>query len=96
MQHPENPWRPSALLALALATPAVLADGSFEPKIDAGGALDGAASLQAVDLDGDGDLDLAVAEELGDRVSVLLQTAPGVFGAPDRGVAIAALQATGG
>ena len=71
-----------AILLAALITPAVLADGAFEPKIDASGASDGASSIQAVDVDGDGDLDLAVAEEFGDRVAILFQTSPGLFGAP--------------
>ncbi|MDF1801067.1 MAG: VCBS repeat-containing protein [Planctomycetota bacterium] len=71
-----------ALVLSALVVPAALADGAFEPKIDASGVSDGASSVQAVDVDGDGDLDLAVAEEFGNRVSILFQTSPGVFSAP--------------
>ena len=58
-------------------------NGTFAPKVDyhVSVSTTGAASVVALDLNGDGLLDLAVAcsSPFGDRVSVLLNTGNGTF-----------------
>jgi len=53
-------------------------DGTFQAAVNYG-AGDGASSVFAVDLDGDGDNDLAVANWYSDNVSVLLNNGDGTF-----------------
>jgi ankyrin repeat protein len=53
-------------------------DGTFATKVDYG-AGDGPQSVFSSDLDGDGDMDLAVANGGSDSVSVLLNNGNGIF-----------------
>ncbi len=56
------------------------------PDLTLGNALttNGAASIEAADLDGDGDLDLVSANSAGSNVTIFFQTSPGVYAAtPD-------------
>jgi hypothetical protein len=78
---------PAALGALLLAAPAARADQPFDaPHAYAVGTAD-PRSLAAVDLDGDGHLDLVAGDRNGDEgaVSVLRNTGHGSFSAPPAG-----------
>ncbi len=68
----------AACVAMAPAAPARAWDGLFRPAVDYDVA-DDARSLAIGDLDGDGDLDLAVTNWLDNSVSVLLANGDGTF-----------------
>jgi FG-GAP-like repeat len=63
-------------------------DGTFRPRVDLGVGMSPGSSTNLpsyvvlADLNGDGRLDIATANYLGDAVSVLLADAAGGFGAP--------------
>jgi hypothetical protein len=80
----EKGYKMKSVIIISLASLLLLAGNAlaFEPLFDARidyGAGNFPTSVFAVDLDGDGDNDLAVANNLSHNVSVLLNNGDGTF-----------------
>ena len=54
-------------------------NGSAWTEHQSDGSFDGVACIRAADVDGDGDLDLVVADEIATALTVLRQDQPGTF-----------------